>query len=58
MLVEDAESRERRAAWNAPRPHFTRGFGTLYLKHVTRPTWVATSNFLEGGAATAEPRIH
>jgi dihydroxy-acid dehydratase len=58
LLVDDAELTRRRAAWKAPRPHFTRGFGTLYLKHVTQADTGCDFDFLEGGAATPEPEIH
>ncbi len=58
LLVDDAELARRRAAWKAPTPHFTRGFGTLYLKHVTQADKGCDFDFLEAGAATAEPEIH
>jgi dihydroxy-acid dehydratase len=58
LLVDDAELARRRAAWKAPKPHFTRGFGTLYLKHVTQADKGCDFDFLEGGAATPEPEIH
>ena len=50
--------RARHAAWKPAAPHFTRGFGTLYLKHVTQADKGCDFDFLEGGAATAEPEIH
>jgi dihydroxy-acid dehydratase len=58
LLVDDAEMERRRAAWKPPRPHFHRGFGTLYLKHVTQADKGCDFDFLEGGAATPEPEIH
>jgi dihydroxy-acid dehydratase len=58
LLVDDAELARRRAAWVAPQPAFRRGFGTLYLKHVTQADKGCDFDFLEGGAATAEPEIH
>jgi len=58
LLVDDAELERRRAAWKAPKPHFHRGFGTLYLKHVTQADKGCDFDFLEGGAATPEPEIH
>jgi dihydroxy-acid dehydratase len=58
LLVDDAELERRRAAWQAPKPHFHRGFGTLYLKHVTQADKGCDFDFLEGGAATPEPEIH
>src|SRR5258705_251915 len=58
LLVDDGELARRRAEWKAPKPHFTRGFGTLYLKHVTQADKGCDFDFLEGGAATPEPEIH
>ncbi|MEO7812040.1 MAG: dihydroxy-acid dehydratase, partial [Usitatibacter sp.] len=58
MLVDDAELARRRAAWKAPRPHFARGFGMLYLKHVTQADKGCDFDFLEGGAASPDPEIH
>jgi dihydroxy-acid dehydratase len=58
LLVDDAELERRRAAWKPQKPHFHRGFGTLYLKHVTQADKGCDFDFLEGGAATPEPEIH
>jgi dihydroxy-acid dehydratase len=58
LLVDDAELARRRAQWKMPKPAFTRGFGTLYLKHVTQADKGCDFDFLESGAATAEPEIH
>jgi dihydroxy-acid dehydratase len=58
LLVDEAEIARRRAAWKPAKPHFTRGFGTLYLKHVTQADKGCDFDFLESGPATAEPEIH
>ncbi len=58
LLVDDAELERRGAAWRPPPPHFTRGFGTLYLKHVTQADQGCDFDFLEAGATTQEPEIH
>ena len=58
MLVDEAELARRRAEWKPAKPHFRRGFGTLYLKHVTQADKGCDFDFLEGGAATPEPEIH
>jgi dihydroxy-acid dehydratase len=58
LQVDEAELARRRAAWTPAPPHFTRGFGTLYLKHVTQADKGCDFDFLDGGAATAEPEIH
>jgi dihydroxy-acid dehydratase len=58
LLVDDAELARRRAAWEAPTPHFTRGFGALYLDHVTQADEGCDFDFLAAGSSTAEPEIH
>ncbi|HET9470225.1 MAG TPA: dihydroxy-acid dehydratase, partial [Usitatibacter sp.] len=58
LLVDEAELAKRRAAWKAPTPHFTRGFGALYLDHVTQADLGCDFDFLAAGAATGEPEIH
>ena len=61
LKVDDAELARRRAAWKAPKPHFTRGFGEMYLKHVTQANEGCDFDFLEeeGKAGkTDEPEIH
>ncbi len=58
MKVSDAELARRRAEWKPPAPHYTRGFGTLYLKHVTQADKGCDFDFLEEGAKTPDPEIH
>jgi len=58
LLVDEAELAKRRAAWKPPAPHFTRGFGALYLDHVTQADQGCDFDFLAAGAATADPEIH
>ena len=62
LKVSDAELESRRANWVPPKPHYTRGFGTLYLKHVTQADKGCDFDFLEDGAspehATPDPEIH
>jgi dihydroxy-acid dehydratase len=58
LKIDDAEMARRRSAWVPPPPHFTRGFGTLYLKHVTQANEGCDFDFLESGAQIAEPEIH
>ena len=59
LEVDEAELVRRRAAWKEPKPHYTRGFGTLYLKHVTQANEGCDFDFLEEeGKATDEPEIH
>ena len=58
LKVSDEELAKRRKAWTPPKPHYTRGFGTLYLKHVTQANEGCDFDFLEAGAATTDPEIH
>jgi len=59
LAVDDAEIARRKAAWVAPKPHYTRGFGTLYLKHVTQANEGCDFDFLGAeGEATVDPEIH
>ncbi|HEX7436657.1 MAG TPA: dihydroxy-acid dehydratase, partial [Caldimonas sp.] len=65
VLISAAEMARRRAAWIAPAPKFERGFGALYLRHVSQADKGCDFDFLEPtGAATAgpaggtEPEIH
>jgi dihydroxy-acid dehydratase len=34
LLISEEEMNRRRAAWQAPEPKFTRGYGRLYIDHV------------------------
>jgi len=58
LAVSDAELAARKSAWTPPKPHYTRGFGTLYLEHVTQANEGCDFDFLEGGASTPDPEIH
>jgi len=58
LLVDAAELERRRAAWKAPAPRYGRGFGALYLEHVTQADKGCDFDFLESGASTPDPEIH
>ncbi len=59
LKVDAAELEKRRAAWKAPKPHYTRGFGVLYLKHIKQADQGCDFDFLEADTgATVEPEIH
>jgi L-arabonate dehydrase len=36
LCVPEEELNRRRAAWRPPSPHYTRGYGKLFLEHVTQ----------------------
>ena len=48
LLVDEAELATRRAAWRPDPPHFTRGYGKLYVDHVTQANTGADLDFLVG----------
>jgi dihydroxy-acid dehydratase len=58
VLVSDEEMARRRGEWKPPKEHFRRGFGALYMKHVSQADKGCDFDFLEGGASTPEPEIH
>ncbi|HBY96751.1 MAG TPA: dihydroxy-acid dehydratase, partial [Chloroflexi bacterium] len=60
MHVAETELAGRHAAWRAPRPAFQRGYGRLYLEHVTQAPRGCDFDFLEGGdpvRATEQPKF-
>ncbi len=58
LKVDAAELARRRAQWNEPAPHFSRGFGALYQRHVAQADQGCDFDFLEGAAPTPDPEIH
>jgi dihydroxy-acid dehydratase len=58
LHVDEAELARRRADWKKPAPRFARGFGALYMRHVTQADKGCDFDFLEGAAPTPEPDIH
>ena len=62
LLISNTEMAARKAAWRAPAPKFTRGYGALYLKHIQQADKGCDFDFLEpgygDGADAGEPEIH
>ena len=58
LRVSEEELARRRAQWQPPKPHYERGYGQLFLKHVTQAHEGCDFDFLERGAETPEPPIH
>ncbi|MSO54273.1 MAG: dihydroxy-acid dehydratase [Rhodospirillales bacterium] len=58
LRVDEDELARRRAAWKTPAPRYTRGWGALFAQHVTQADKGCDFDFLEAGAATADPEIH
>jgi dihydroxy-acid dehydratase len=58
LLVAPDELERRRRAWK-PRPApYVRGFGGMFLAHITQADKGCDFDFLEGAAPTPEPEIH
>lgn len=59
MLVSEDELAARRAAWTKPAPRYERGYGWMYVNHVTQADKGCDFDFLETafGGAVAEPDI-
>ncbi|MCC6471450.1 MAG: dihydroxy-acid dehydratase [Alphaproteobacteria bacterium] len=58
LEVPDEELKRRRAAWVAPKPHYPRGYGALFAKHVTQANEGCDFDFLTAPGKVAEPEIH
>ena len=59
MLVAEDELARRRAEWKAPAPHYPRGYGKMFAKHITQANLGCDFDFLEtvAGATIPEPDI-
>jgi len=60
LHVEDGELAVRRTEWQAPAPSFTRGYGRLYLEHVTQAPQGCDFDFLQGAdpvGVTHQPKF-
>ena len=58
LNVSDEELDKRRADWQQPPAKFGRGYGALYLQHITQADQGCDFDFLEAGPPTPEPEIH
>lgn len=60
MLVDEAELISRQDAWKAPEPHFQRGYGWMFSRHVTQADQGCDFDFLETGfgRTAGEPDIY
>ena len=56
LHVEADELDRRRAAWEPPAPHATRGYAKLYIDHVLQADEGADLDFLVGRSGAAVPR--
>lgn len=60
MLVDEQELAKRKAEWVRPAPRFERGYGHIFLKHVTQADKGCDFDFLETdfGRSAGEPDIY
>ena len=58
LLVAENELAQRRELWKPQPPRYQRGFGALYVEHVTQAHLGCDFDFLHTGAETSEPEIH
>ncbi len=49
-LVSDAELKKRLSQWRSPAPHFTRGYGRMFLEHILQAHEGCDFDFLRAGA--------
>jgi dihydroxy-acid dehydratase len=58
LKVSEAELARRRAAWKPSAPHYTRGYGALFARHITQADKGCDFDFLHAGEPTPDPEIH
>ena len=60
LEVSDEELARRRADWKAPAPHFERGYGWMFTRHILQADQGCDFDFLETqfGAPVTEPVIY
>jgi dihydroxy-acid dehydratase len=58
LHVSDEVLDKRRASWQPPAAKYGRGYGALYLKHISQANEGCDFDFLEAGLPTPEPEIH
>lgn len=56
LLVSEEELTKRRAAWTPPAPAATRGYVSMYIKHVMGADKGADLDFLQGSSGSAVTR--
>lgn len=58
MHVGDEELSRRRQAWRPQKGIYPRGYGKLFMEHITQADQGCDFDFLEGTEAIPEPEIH
>ena len=57
LLVDEEEIERRRAAWVPPQPKYERGYGKMFINHVTQAHEGCDFDFLEKQGEVPEPDI-
>ncbi|MBV9182002.1 MAG: dihydroxy-acid dehydratase, partial [Acidobacteria bacterium] len=58
MQVQDEELKRRRRAWRPKIGIYPRGYGRLFMEHITQADQGCDFDFLEGTEPIPEPEIH
>ena len=58
LLIEPSELARRQVAWTAPRPHYNRGYGALFSRHITQADKGCDFDFLAEAGVTVDPEVH
>jgi dihydroxy-acid dehydratase len=58
LLVDPEVLEARKAAWTPPEPHYGRGYGALFSRHVTQADEGCDFDFLAAAGATLDPEVH
>lgn len=58
LRVDDQELERRRAEWSPPKPHYGRGYGAMFSRHISQANDGCDFDFLAEGEAVPEPQIH
>ena len=58
LEVDDVELERRRAAWKPPKPHYGRGYGVMFSRHISQANDGCDFDFLAEGETVPEPQIH
>ncbi|PYV18753.1 MAG: dihydroxy-acid dehydratase [Acidobacteria bacterium] len=48
LIVPESEIKKRLAAWRPPKPHYTRGYGRMFLDHILQAELGCDFDFLSG----------
>jgi dihydroxy-acid dehydratase len=57
LKVDAAELARRKAAWTAPAPRYSRGYGAIYLQHITQADKGCDLDILHHGDPTPDPEV-